>query len=230
VVLWLAHDDLAAVPETVSDLQQFGLEIRQCDELRSFKKLIPSIKVFPDAYIVTADDDLYYPPDWLEILVSGVDGSSKAIVCRRAVRPLLTDDGSLAPYNDWEWDVGDERAREPCTDLVVESGAGALFPPHSLHPMITDKSLFLEVCPDGDDLWYSFCARKAGSYCKKAGGSLWLTSWEASQNSSLWERNADGGNDRMIKALQARFGNDVLGATAVASHRSIFGQAPVQAP
>jgi hypothetical protein len=228
VVLWLAPDHVSALPNAVADLQQFGLEIRQCEDIRSFKKLIPSIGEFPDAYIVTADDDLYYPPDWLETLVNGV--ATETIVCWRAVRPQLAEDGALASYNDWEWDVDDEMARGPSLDLMLESGAGALFPPRSLHPMVVDKTLFLELCPDGDDLWYNVCARKAGSHCKKVGGNLWLTSWRGSQESSLWKSNSAGGNDRMIKALQTRFGNGIFRASAGSVHRPTCGQEPVQAP
>jgi hypothetical protein len=210
VILWLAYDDVTALPASVRDLQRFGLEIHECDDIRSFKKLVPSVESFPEAFIVTADDDLYYPPDWLEILVSGADEQAGTIVCRRAVRPVMNPTGGLASFNDWEWDVGDEEARRPSRDIMLESGAGALFPPRSLHKMLVDRSLFMEICPEADDLWFNTCARMAGSCCKKVGGGLWLTSWQGSQGSSLWEANAAGGNDRVIEDLRKRFGLELF--------------------
>ena len=65
-ILWLAEQDLALLPDDVIVLKDFGLEIRTCADLRSYKKLIPALQAFPDAWFATADDDVYYRPDWLE--------------------------------------------------------------------------------------------------------------------------------------------------------------------
>ena len=205
VVLWLAHGDASALPDAVRALERRGLEIRECDDFRSHKKLVPSVVAFPSAYIVTADDDLYYPPDWLETLVSAVDPESRTIACHRVIRPHRLPNGELAPFNDWEWDVQDERSRSASDDILLESGAGALFPPGSLDPIIIDSATFMRLSPTSDDLWFNVCARKAGSRLKKVGGSLALINWPGSQQSALWESNRDGGNDDMIRALEAEF-------------------------
>lgn len=37
-------------------------------DIRSYKKLIPILKKYPNKIIVTADDDVIYKKDWLERL------------------------------------------------------------------------------------------------------------------------------------------------------------------
>ena len=54
LVLWIAHDDLVALPPEVRALAAHKLEVRGCDDLGPFKKLVPSLLAFPDATIVTA--------------------------------------------------------------------------------------------------------------------------------------------------------------------------------
>jgi hypothetical protein len=62
IVLWVPHDDEPIIPEAVRRLTSYGVEIRTTDDIKSFKKIIPAVRAFPDAFIVTADDDVYYGP------------------------------------------------------------------------------------------------------------------------------------------------------------------------
>lgn len=72
LILWLANEQFPNkeldLPADLLKLKELGLEINWCEDLKSYKKLIPSLHLFPDDIIVTADDDLYYQPDWLESL------------------------------------------------------------------------------------------------------------------------------------------------------------------
>lgn len=205
-ILWVARDDMSLLPDAVRRLEVGGLEIRGCDDLRSYKKLIPALEAYPDAYIVTADDDVYYGPDWLETLVRKVDPAAPAVLCHRAHGVAATTGGKLAPYLDWEFDVQDESARMPSGDIVGTGAGGVLYPPHALHPMVSDRALFQRLCPHGDDLWFYWCARMAGTPYQKVGGSMRVITWRGSQETALWDANQSGGNDRMIRALEAEFG------------------------
>jgi hypothetical protein len=204
IVLWIAHQDMGKLPKSVTGLESRGLEVRSCDDLRSYKKLIPALQAFPDAFVATADDDIYYRADWLEALVNGVE--DRVIACHRVHRIRRLRDGSFAPYDRWERDVQDGSARRPSKDVLATSGAGALYPPRSLAPIVTDQSKFTAICGDGDDLWLHWCARMAGTLHKKVGSKMLLTPWPNSQPSALWDVNEQGGNDRMIASLQAEFG------------------------
>ena len=70
VILWLAEDQFPNkeddLPEEVLHFKKHGLTIGWYKDIRSYKKLIPTLLEYPDYYIVTADDDIFYPKDWLE--------------------------------------------------------------------------------------------------------------------------------------------------------------------
>jgi hypothetical protein len=210
LILWIGHADIPLVPSEVRELEALGVEVRECDDLRSYTKLVPALEAFPDAFIVTADDDVYYPPEWLQSLTEAFDPSSPSIVGCRTARITKSSDGRIAPYAKWEHDVEDAASRRPSIDLLPEGLAGTLYPPKSLDPIVVRRELFQRLCPDGDDLWFYWCARMAGTRIKKAGQSLVLTAWEP-PSSSLWSRNKHGGNDRMMRALEEEFGMERLG-------------------
>jgi hypothetical protein len=204
IVLWIAHSDVATLPGRVLALDGLGFEIRTCDDLRSYKKLVPALEAFPDAFIVTADDDNQYPADGLERLLRGAEPD--VISCIRAHRMTQSADGTLGPWASWELNVADEQAQQPSIDIMPIGIGGVLYPPRSLDPRVTDRAAFERLCANGDDLWFYWCARMAGTRHKKVGDRMILPLWPGSQEQSLWAVNAAGGNDRMIAALQAEFG------------------------
>lgn len=64
IILWLSSDEflcLEDLPYSLRKLQERGLDILFCEDIRSFKKLIPTIKLYPEADILTIDDDVLYP-------------------------------------------------------------------------------------------------------------------------------------------------------------------------
>jgi hypothetical protein len=203
VILWIAQDDLSMLPAAVLRLQQFGLEIRPCAELGPYKKIIPSLLAFPQAYVVTADDDLYYPANWLEQLLSGVVEGENVIVCRRAHRPKRQATG-FARYVDWEWDV--VTAGEIRDDLFPTGGAGTVYPPNSLPGETTDDRTFLSMCPRADDVWLYCMGQRAGLRYRQIGGGFAQISWPGSQASTLLQQNVGKyGNDEQLAAVWSAF-------------------------
>jgi hypothetical protein len=204
IILWVAQNDFGALPRRVRDLEQRGLEVRACDDIRSFKKLLPALKAFPDAYIATADDDVYYPNDWLEILINAC--SDRVIACHRAHRIKRRSDGRVAPYLEWDFIVQVENSQRPSSDLVPTGVGGVLYPPQSLDPCVSDRQLFQRLSPDGDDLWFFWCGRLTGTLTRKGAGRMRKITWVGSQDAALWDQNKQGGNDRAIRALEEEFG------------------------
>ena len=72
VILWLAPEQFpnkeADLPKELLDLRQYGLTIDWYKDIRSYKKIIPALKKFPNAVIITTDDDIYYAEDTVESL------------------------------------------------------------------------------------------------------------------------------------------------------------------
>jgi hypothetical protein len=104
-ILWIAHADIQLLPKNVTDLQAAGLEIRATEDMKSYKKIIPALEAFPDAFICTADDDVYYWPTWLEELVAVARMTERVVVCHRAHEITLDAQGHFYPYDKWVLDV-----------------------------------------------------------------------------------------------------------------------------
>lgn len=141
ILLWIAHGDLAALPQRIRRMR--GVTVLPCEDVRSYKKLVFALERHPDAYLVTADDDVYYPPYWLETLVDAVrTGGDRTIVCHRAHRIVRLSDRRLARYAEWQHDVDDDAARQPSTDLLPIGIGGILYPPGTLSTAVTDRASF----------------------------------------------------------------------------------------
>ena len=203
VILWLDEGDEDCLPADLRALP--GLEIRLCPAWRSYKKIVPTLLAYPDAYVVTADDDLYYGPDWLRGLVEAAQGGA-GIACHRAHRVEMQH-GRPAPYEAWA-----QNLRAPETGpLVFPTGvAGVIYAPGVFHPDITRDDLFMRLAPGADDIWLYWMHRLAGSAPVKIGGPVRLLEWQGSQAVSLRAVNRPaqgmGGNDRAIAALMDHYG------------------------
>lgn len=204
-VLWIAEEDMAALPDEVKSLQSCGLEIRSCHDLRSYNKIIHALRLWPDAYIVTADDDLYYEPKWLETLIAGVRPGEKAIVCRRALMPKRIGE-AYAAFSEWQQDIVTDG--EPVDTLFPTGVGGVLYPPGSLAPEVLDEEAFKALCPHDDDSWLYLMSRRAGSRYRQVGGGFAQVMWPGSQATSLMSVNlVEGENDRQFRAIVAHYGS-----------------------
>lgn len=155
VVLWLAPEQFPNkekdIPPAVLKLQQNGLTIKWCQDLRSYKKLVPALKEEPDNVIVTADDDIFYPPAWLELLYTAYIKNPKAVHCHRGHKLQFDQNGNILPYKKWKHRISHDDAS--CRNFFTGAG-GVLYPPHALHADATNIELFRQITPTADDIWF----------------------------------------------------------------------------
>lgn len=206
VILWVYQADYQHLPAEVLALQQYGLTINLVErDIKSYKKLIPALLQYPDAYHVTADDDIYYRPDWLEELLAGYHGGAREIVCLRAHYITLDESGRLQPYRYWQ---AKTEQRGPDNRLFFTSGAGALFPPGSLYADVTDAEKFCRLSPHGDDIWLYWMATLNGCAIHRTGSNKKLIVWKSSKAVTLWQLNKqpESGNDFQINNMVQEYG------------------------
>ena len=206
VVLWLYKNDYQQLPSDVLALEQHGLTIELVEQdIKSYKKLIPALLQYPEAYHVTADDDIYYRNDWLAELLAGYRGGKHEIVCLRAHYITLDNQGYVQPYRFWQ---AKTEQRGPDNRLFFTSGAGALFPPGSLHQDVTDVAKFCRLSPHGDDIWLYWMAALNNCAIHRTGSNKKLIVWKSSKSVSLWQLNKrpDSGNDFQINNMIQEYG------------------------
>lgn len=152
LILWLGYNQFPQkeedLPETLLKLKEYGLEIRWCEDLKSYKKLIPTLKEYPNDIIVTADDDLYYQEDWLESLHNEYLKNPENIYTRRATGIFkIGNFFRIIPH----YDNTNFRA---CYNNQIMGGAGTLYPPNSLNKDILNVEKIKNLIPTYDDIYF----------------------------------------------------------------------------
>ncbi|MGV8985075.1 MAG: glycosyltransferase family 2 protein [Cypionkella sp.] len=205
VVLWVAEGDAAFLPPDVTAFLAEGLQIRSCTDWRSYKKIIPTLTAYPDSLIVTADDDVYYGPTWLEELVRVAQEAPGRVVAHRAHRVSLSPAGGLAPYDHWKKNIS---GAVEGPEIFATGVGGVLYPPGVLADEALSPELFMNLCPDADDVWLYWMTRRAGSLARHVGPPTRVIEWPESQGQSLRAKNHGpaAGNDRALAAMTAHFG------------------------
>lgn len=155
VVLWLAEEQFPNkeqdIPQSVLNLRGNGLTIKWCQDLRSYKKLIPSLKEYPNDIIVTTDDDIYYPPTWLELLYTSYLRNPHTIHCHRGHKIRFDKYGNVLPYKKWKHRISHDFAS---FHNFFTGAGGVLYPPHCLHSDVSNIKLFQTLAPNADDIWF----------------------------------------------------------------------------
>ena len=153
VILWLAVEQFpnkeADLPKKLVKLCKNGLTIRWCNDLRSYKKLIPALKEYPEAIIITTDDDVYYKKDWLEGLMRAHEESPQDVCCYRAAK-IRFENGEFMRDP-----VASGSCYEYTTYLHQQTGVGGvLYPPHCLLDEVLKEDIFMNISKTNDDLWF----------------------------------------------------------------------------
>ena len=207
IILWIGTNAVDQLPAQVRELEGGFFSIRACEDVGSFTKIVPALAAFPKAFLVTADDDNYYPDFWLERLVAAYDRDTPTIVYHRGHRPTFLPDGSLAPYRDWERDVADCQSLTPGTSVMPTGVGGVLYPPGSLPADTADLGLIRRLCSTCDDSWLYFMWRKAGWTAKRTPTPMpELIDWPKTQKQSLRKLHRGGMKDEHLRALSEHFG------------------------
>lgn len=154
IVLWLSEEEFKGKPlPRMLELQiERGLQVEFCEDIRSYKKLIPSLKMFPDACIITIDDDAIYGSDLVERMVFAHRDNPNAVCACRIHKVKLEKDHRPSSYLNWDHCI--ECYGESSNLFFPTTGGGVLFPPGCFSQDVFDQDVFMEICRNADDVWF----------------------------------------------------------------------------
>lgn len=207
IVLWLdeSYKD-KPLPQSLLIQKNRGLEIAFCPDIKAYKKLIPQMRQTPNDAIITIDDDILYDYDVLEHLIQAYIAEPDVIHCCRVHKIGLCSDGSFLPYEGWE-----KRCSETGTNRLhfITGGAGALYPPGSLDKEVFNDDVFMSICPDADDVWFTAMAIKKGTSINKVftrdkKGEDYFYNTQLGDRLS-YKNVTLGGNDRQLQAVFSKY-------------------------
>lgn len=153
LILWLGDEKFPNkekdLPQTLLRLKKFGLTIKWCQDIRAYTKLLPALREYPDDIIITADDDIFYPRDWLEKLCRAYYQNPSYIHCHW-ISVVTTENNKIMSPKKWLKGVNE---CAPSFHNFLLGVGGVLYPPHSLHKDVFNEK-FKQLSPLNDDIWF----------------------------------------------------------------------------
>ena len=196
------------LPEDLRALERSGdVQIEFVPNTGPYRKLLPVLKHYAgqDILLVTADDDVVYPKDWLGGLVAEFGGSGSVVAHNCRAMPVR--DGKFLPYRHWT--------------RLAESRATFGDAPPELHPIFTcpigrngilyhasffrDLSLLedlMRIAPRQDDLAFKALMMVQGIGTRivpQSGGGKVRDL--PSDGPKLYSANKAGGNDEAVSGI-----------------------------
>lgn len=210
IVLWLGDEQFPfrekTLPKSLLDLKSAGLEIEFCEDIKAHKKYFFAFQKYPDNLIVTVDDDVIYPRNFLNILFKSHREYPDCIIANR-VRYMELENMSFKPYREWTINrVG--RTKGPSKNIFSTGVGGVLYQPKFFQKSFFDLEGIRKTKCINDDIWL-----KAGQI--KNNIPVFFTNIyykqfieiPESQNESLFKTNVfESDNDRQIKEVFEYFG------------------------
>lgn len=137
------------------------IEINICDhKWRSCNKLLPTIAKYPDAVVITIDDDIDYPIDSLKTLVEAYEKNPDCIITHET-NPIIVQNGKFVGYsNNLDLKLDQKWFSKYLSNCC-------LFPPHVFdNTDLFDYDKMME-CTGGthDELWFWVNSTINGTYC-----------------------------------------------------------------
>lgn len=128
-----------------------------CDEnLMPHIKYFYTMKKYPNANVITVDDDVIYPPDLIRDLKKSHKEHPNSI-CSTITCIIKIYKGTIRPYNEWKRPVGFLKKSHQLQQL---GAGGVLYPPGSLHKEVFNINILKQKALKADDLWLKVMSLK----------------------------------------------------------------------
>ena len=202
IVLNLAEQDYAVLPQRISLLSKYGVEINTSNaDLKVYLKLVPTLQSFPANRIVTVDDDIFYNRDWLLTLIQSSRNFPDSIIGFRALQ--VPSNWPCEAYSSWKSPSSDCTSK---VEVLLTGVAGILYPPGIFTEHFALLQDLAELAPLADDLSYYWLATMLGierQYLTSRYSNP--KSWNGSQRIALWKTNVALGQNDIQFALLRNF-------------------------
>ena len=194
VLLWLAGTQFpngrADLPPSLTELEGERFEIRFCEDIRSYKKLIPTLRTEPSTVIITADDDIVYHFDMAKNLYLSYLRFPDSVHAHRVTKMFVWEGNRIRHIpGGAHYYSGAHALNKP-----VGVG-GVLYPKGCFYKDILDEKLFMSLAPTNDDQWFWCMANLNGYFVRSVKNKiLKLRYIEGTQEVALTNINDRGEN------------------------------------
>lgn len=203
IVLWLSQEQFPSVdllPARLLNQRARGLEVFLVPgDLLSHKKYFYTFRDFPTELVITVDDDIFYHPEMIKVMLDCHDRFPGNIVANY-LRVVKKDKGEILPYKFWGFNKTSQLSGR---DFFFGSGGGTLFPPGAFPEEVLDQEAFMRICAYADDVWLNSLSRVNSVYAVST--ELAVSALLPIINFAdvrLAASNIGGGNDKQMDAVR----------------------------
>ncbi len=162
IILWLSKEEfptIDCVPKSLLRLQKRGVKIELRDgNLMSHKKYHYTLIEYPDDHMITIDDDIIYPSNFIRSLLNGYEQNPECVISLFSFKIRRDNDGEILPYSIWSAELLNQ-STSPSFDIFFGSGGGTFFSAHVLGEEAKNITLAMEKCKFADDVWLNTMCR-----------------------------------------------------------------------
>ena len=156
IILWIENKYKKKIPKKILKYKKLGLKILFCKNLKSYNKIIHTLKIRKKNYIITLDDDIIYNRKSIEFLIKKAKKNKKAIIANRIHRIILNKKNFPISYKYWEWNS----TNQTLDKFNFQTGVyGVLYPPNCLYKDVLKEKIFKKLSPYADDIWLYWMIR-----------------------------------------------------------------------
>lgn len=153
IILWLTESEFPKreknLPKELKKQIKQGLSIEYYkNNIRSYTKLIPTLKKYPNKIIVTADDDIIYKKDWLERLYKDHLKYPNFIVAHRITKFIYKSNSFNVIRGGFHY------YKKPSFLNELTGVGGVLYFPNCFFEDVLNEDLFMKLAPTNDDIWF----------------------------------------------------------------------------
>ena len=158
--------------------------------IRSHKKLIPTLEKYQDSVILCVDDDHVYSKGWLKTFVSDHDAHPSDIIYGQGYGKISIKNGEIVEERDTLNMLMLKRGQ--VTTNIKPSSAAILYPAHTFTDnRFWNRDLFMRVCPTDDETWQWAFSKISGIKSRILSADNIPWSFGARQDCALWNLNRD---------------------------------------
>lgn len=164
ILLWLDEDEYSfqTLPDQLKSLIDSKFEVHFCQNLKSYKKLIPTLKLYSNDNIITFDDDIIISNNVVKDLFDAHCESPDAIIALRGRFINLDQKGNFLNYHKWQVVNNNVKLFSKFGIIPIGFG-GVLYPASSLHKEVLNETLFMDIADNADDIWFKCLAMLNGT-------------------------------------------------------------------
>lgn len=154
ILLYLAKEQFVdrKLPIWLRLQKKCGIEIIYCNDLKPHNKYYHTMQKYPDAVIITVDDDVYFERNFIECLYQSYKKHPNAVSACRTNLITFDKHGQINPYAKWKREYS-EIIDEPSMKLFALGVGGVLYPPHCMHNELFNEEKLRSLCLIDDDMW-----------------------------------------------------------------------------